>query len=162
MAVAHAGLGDRQAAIRSLGHAGEALTKAQDTAVARPSWTAFYGSAELWALHSIAHLQLGQAQQAEAHSHRALAQLPGQFRRNRAMATARLALAQLGQGDIEHATIGSTVFALMTGVPLPGRMRTCSATSSAAHHWPSTANGGASTWTSHPPTESRPPSACPS
>lgn len=125
-AVAHSGQGDGQAAVRSLGYAAEALAKAGDGQVAgRPSWVAFYGPAELHALHSIVHLQLGDPQRAEASSHRALAHLPGQFRRNRAMATTRLALAQLDQGDVEQAAAtGTTVFALMAGAPIPGRMRT--------------------------------------
>ncbi|MFJ9847007.1 hypothetical protein ACIRYZ_42565 [Kitasatospora sp. NPDC101155] len=124
-AVAHSGLGDRQAAQRSLGHACDALARAEDRHTARPSWVAFYGGAELWALHSIVHLQLDEPQLAEAYSHQALAQLPGRFARNRAMATARLALAQLGQGEAEHAAAtGSRVFQLMAGAPLPGRMRT--------------------------------------
>ncbi len=57
-------------------------------------------------------------------SHRALAMLPAQYRRNRAMATARLALAQACQGEIEQAcdTTGD-VFVLMARHPLPGRLR---------------------------------------
>ncbi|WP_459651400.1 XRE family transcriptional regulator [Kitasatospora sp. Ki12] len=124
-AVAHSGLGERRAAQRSLGHARDALARAEDRTTPRPSWVAFYGRAELWALHSIVHLQLSEPQLAEAFSHQALAQLPDRFTRNRAMATARLGLAQLGQGDAEQAAAtGSTVFALMADAPLPGRMRT--------------------------------------
>ncbi|CAL9481830.1 hypothetical protein SUDANB108_03068 [Streptomyces sp. enrichment culture] len=58
-------------------------------------------------------------------AHRALAKIPTAFRRNRALATAQLALAQLHQGDAEQATVtAAEVFTIMDGDPLPGRMRT--------------------------------------
>lgn len=61
---------------------------------------------------------------AEAASFQALAVLPDAFRRNRALATARLSLAQLHQGDIEQATdTTARIFDEMRGAPLPGRMR---------------------------------------
>lgn len=91
----------------------------------RPSWVAFYGGAELTAMTAIVRDRIGDSTQAEAASHRALASIPKQFRRNRALATTRLALAQLHQRDIDHAcATASTVFDLMNGDPLPGRMRT--------------------------------------
>ncbi|MFE3652011.1 hypothetical protein [Streptomyces sp. NPDC059122] len=121
-AVAHATCGDRQAARRSLGHAHEALSKAQQQP--RPGWIAFYGPAELEALGAIMHDQLAAPAEAERSSHRALAILPAEYRRNRAMATARLALAQVHQGEIEQGCATTTdVFALMAGHPLPGRLR---------------------------------------
>ncbi|MEU6331529.1 hypothetical protein ABZ851_30260 [Streptomyces sp. NPDC047049] len=121
-AVAHATRGDRQAARRSLGYAQEALAKAQQQP--RPGWIAFYGPAELEALAAIVHDQLEAPAESERSSHRALAILPAQYRRNRAMATARLALAQAHQGEIEQAcTTTADVFALMAGHPLPGRLR---------------------------------------
>lgn len=122
-AVSHSNRGERQSALRSLGHAGEALTKAPDTN--RPSWIAFYGPAELHALTAIVRDRLGDAAEAEAASHRALSVLPHPFRRNRALATSRLALAQLHQGDLDQACATTdTAFQLMRGAPLPGRMRT--------------------------------------
>jgi hypothetical protein len=70
---------------------------------------------------AIGHSNLGDRQAA---SHKALASIPKQFRRNRALATARLALAQLHQRDIDQAcATASSVFELMKGSPLPGRMR---------------------------------------
>ncbi len=121
-AVAHANRGDQQAAFRSLGYAEDALTKA--THQPRPGWVAFYGPAELNALASIVHDRLGAPVEAEAASHQALAALPQQYRRNRAMATARLALAQLHQGEIDRACATTAdMFALMAGHPLPGRLR---------------------------------------
>ncbi|MFF3430236.1 hypothetical protein [Streptomyces sp. NPDC002602] len=69
--------------------------------------------------------RLGDAAESEAVSHRALSVLPTPFRRNRAPATSRLALAQLHQGDIGQACATTEdAFRLMRGAPLPGRMRT--------------------------------------
>ncbi|MFE7780605.1 hypothetical protein [Streptomyces nigrescens] len=121
-AVAHAACGDRQAARRSLGYAQEALAKAEQ--LPRPAWVAFYGPGELEALAAIVHADLGTPAEAEMASHRALAALPARYRRNRAMTTARLALAQARQGEVEQAcdTTGE-VFALLAGHPLPGRLR---------------------------------------
>ncbi|MDQ1006660.1 transcriptional regulator with XRE-family HTH domain [Streptomyces sp. V4I23] len=122
-AVGHANRGDRQAALRSLGFAEDMMGKA-DPEMGRPPWIAFYGPAELYAMGAIVRHRLGDAAEAEAVSHRALAVLPDQFRRNRALATARLALAQLHQGDSEQACdTAAKVFDLMAGAPLPGRMR---------------------------------------
>ncbi|WP_346768620.1 hypothetical protein [Streptomyces sp. DASNCL29] len=122
-ALAHSTLGDRQAALRSLGCAQEALSKASKDDP-RPSWTAFYGPAELLAMTAIVRDRIGEPAEAEAASHKALATIPEQFRRNRALTTARLALAQLHQRDIDQAcATASTVFDLMAGGPLPGRLR---------------------------------------
>lgn len=58
-------------------------------------------------------------------AHRALSGIPAAFRRNRALAMAQLALAQLHQGDAEQATVtAADVFTIMDGDALPGRMRT--------------------------------------
>ncbi|WP_405922473.1 hypothetical protein [Streptomyces sp. NBC_00122] len=122
-AVAYANRGERQSALRSLGYAGEALAKAP--AAIRPSWIAFYGPAELHALTAIVRDRLGDAAEAEAASHQALSVLGRPFRRNRALATSRLALAQLHQGDLDQAcATTNAAFQLMRGAPLPGRMRT--------------------------------------
>ncbi|MEU3529679.1 hypothetical protein AB0E62_38550 [Streptomyces sp. NPDC038707] len=121
-AVGHAYRGDRQAAIRSIGYAEEALVRAEPRP--RPSWIAFYGPAELHALTGVVRSRLGQPAEAEAASHRALSALPASFRRNRAMTIVDLAIAQLHQGDAEHACATSEeAFALMSGSPLPGRLR---------------------------------------
>lgn len=122
-ATGHACLGDRQAALRSLGHAWEALDKASPDEP-RPSWSAFYGPGELYGLTAIIHNRLGDPIKAEAASHKDLAATPTRFRRNRGMATAWLALAQLHQRDVEQAcATAEKVFELMEGDPLPGRMR---------------------------------------
>ncbi|WP_342456383.1 hypothetical protein [Streptomyces coeruleorubidus] len=101
-AVGHSNLGDRTGALRSLGYAQEALEKASFEEP-RPSWVAF-GGAELTAITAIVRDRLGDPARAESASHRALASIPKQFRRNRALATARLALAQLHQRDIDQAS----------------------------------------------------------
>ncbi|MEU6179645.1 helix-turn-helix transcriptional regulator [Streptomyces coeruleorubidus] len=122
-ALAHANVGDRQAAIRSLGYAQEALGKASQDEP-RPSWVSFYGVAELTAIRAIVRDRIGDAPESEAASHQALAAIPKHFRRNRALATTRLALAQVHQREVEQAcTTAASVFELMSGNPLPGRMR---------------------------------------
>ncbi|MGA5321179.1 helix-turn-helix transcriptional regulator [Streptomyces seoulensis] len=122
-AIGHANLGNRQAAIRSLEYAQEALGKA-DASDLTPSWIAFYGPAELMAMTAIVRDRIGDAVESEAASHKALSAIPEEFRRNRALATARLALAQLHQRDVDQAcSTASMVFPLMSGHPIPGRMR---------------------------------------
>ncbi|MFC4035275.1 helix-turn-helix domain-containing protein [Streptomyces polygonati] len=122
-AVGHSLLSDRQAALRSLGYAEEALGKSDPT-VRRPSWLAFYGPAELSAMTAIVLDRIGDSLEAEAASHQALSNIPEQFRRNRALATARLALAQLHQRDIQLACdTAESVFTMMSGTSIPGRMR---------------------------------------
>lgn len=122
VALAYSALGDGRDALRSLGSAWDALGKAPERE--RPRWTAFYGPGELDGLGAIVNRRTGRHAQAEAMGHRALAAIPPSFRRNRAMVTAQLALAQLGQNDAEQATATATgVFAVMDGDPLPGRMR---------------------------------------
>jgi tetratricopeptide (TPR) repeat protein len=122
-AVCCAAANDRQGALRSLGHAGEALNKVTPD-MPRPRWLDFYDPAELSALSSIVHDRSGQPAEAEAASHRALAAIPQQFRRNRALATAQLATAQLHQLDVDQACVtAGEVFSLMGSDPLPGRIR---------------------------------------
>nr|WP_167544120.1 XRE family transcriptional regulator [Kitasatospora sp. SID7827] len=123
-AIGSAGLNDRQSALRSIGLAADSLGRARGDQPC-PSWFAFYGAAELQALTSIVQDRLGDAVSAESASHQALALLPAQFRRNRALATARLALTQLHQDEVDLAVhTASSVFDVMAGDPLPGRMRT--------------------------------------
>ncbi|MFE7129986.1 hypothetical protein ACFVIM_03930 [Streptomyces sp. NPDC057638] len=122
-AVAHSGAWDRQLALRSLGRAQEALAKADDAP--RPSWLDFYGTAELMGLTAVVQRRFGMAAESEAASHRALAALPGRFRRNRAMVMSGMARAQLSQGDVDLSyETASAVLALMDGTSLPTRLRT--------------------------------------
>ncbi|MGW3424895.1 helix-turn-helix domain-containing protein [Streptomyces phaeochromogenes] len=122
-ALAYSALGDGRIAVRSLGSAQDIFTKVPERE--RPRWTAFYGQAELDHLAAVVHYNNGSHAYAEAMAYRALAKIPHTFRRNRALATAQLALAQLHQGDAEQATVTATdVFTIMDGDALPGRMRT--------------------------------------
>ncbi|MEU6817025.1 helix-turn-helix transcriptional regulator [Streptomyces sp. NPDC046860] len=122
-AIGNANLGDGRAALRSMGYAQDALSKANASEPA-PSWMAFYGPAELMAMTAIVRDRIGDAVESEAASHRALAAIPKEFKRNRALATTRLALAQLHQRDVDQAcSTAATVFTLMSGHPIPGRMR---------------------------------------
>lgn len=122
-AIGYAGQRDRQAALRSLGLAWDAMGRAASDP-SRPSWTSFYGPAELRAMAAVTHQLLGEPEQAEAASHQALATIPAEFRRNRALATGRLAIAQVRQAEAEQACVSAhRVFDLMAGDPLPARMR---------------------------------------
>lgn len=123
VSLAHSRLRDQRAALRALGAAEAALGKA--TAENRPRWTAFYGPAELEHIAAVVCNSLGEPDRAEARAHSALAKMPEAFRRNRALVTATLAIAQLKQGEIERATTtAGNVFTIMGDAPLPGRMRT--------------------------------------
>lgn len=114
---------DRRGALRSLGRAEDALAKV-DMQDPRPTWIAFYGPAELYSLTAIVRDVVGDPTEAEAASYRALSALPDTYRRNRAHTTARLALTQLHQDDVDQACATSAdVFEIMAGDPLPGRMR---------------------------------------
>lgn len=123
LAIGYSNRNDKQAALRSLGYAEESLGKAGQAP--RPSWIAFYGPAELFAITAIVQQRLGMSAEAEASSHRALAIIPDRYRRNRALSTVRLALAQLHQGDVDLAcTTATGVFGNMEGAEIPGRILT--------------------------------------
>jgi hypothetical protein len=80
--------------------------------------------AELAAITATIRDRIGDAEEAEAASHQALSNIPEQFRRNRALAVCRLALAQLHQRDVEQAcSTAESVFVLMSDNPIPGRTR---------------------------------------
>ncbi|MEW2618814.1 XRE family transcriptional regulator [Streptomyces sp. NPDC048106] len=95
--------GDTAAVQRALGRSQDAWDRA-DRSLARPVWmAAVLGGAEFETLAVAAHLRLGDFERAEMHAHRGLALLHPRMLRDRAINTARLATAQLGQGDIEPA-----------------------------------------------------------
>ena len=111
---------DAVAVERAIGHAQSAYGRA-DQGEERPAWMkAFFDQAEIESLALTAHLALGNYEQAEAHAHRGIALLRPHLVRSRAIATARLAHAQLGQGDIEHAV--STATSANTSHPRVNRM----------------------------------------
>ncbi|WP_331723714.1 MULTISPECIES: Tat pathway signal protein [unclassified Streptomyces] len=101
-AVHHGDLRDHNAVKRSIGHAHDALTRA-DTTAPRPPWMLFYDQAELELLGLIAHVSLHHWADAEAHAHRHLALLRPDLVRNRSLALAHMARAQLEQGALEAA-----------------------------------------------------------
>lgn len=122
-AVCLAHSGQARPALRHLARAEDKLAKA-DLQQPRSSWLMFYGPAELYSLTAIVHDVVGRPAEAEAASHHALAELGPAYRRNRGHTLARLALAQLHQGDIEQAcTTSGEVFDVMAGTALPGRLR---------------------------------------
>ena len=95
--------GDPNAVRRAIDRAQEALDRA-DPAANRPAWiSTHYDQAELDSLALAAHLALGSFEEAEARAHRSLALLRPHMKRSRGITTARLARAQLGQGDIDQA-----------------------------------------------------------
>jgi tetratricopeptide (TPR) repeat protein/transcriptional regulator with XRE-family HTH domain len=107
-AAIHGLIGDRRAVRQALGHAQDALDRA-DPDQHRPMWlTAFYDQAELESLGLAAYLSLGNYEEAEAHAHRSLAQRRPEMHRSRAITTARLACAQLGQDESETAVATAT------------------------------------------------------
>ncbi|MEU0840239.1 Tat pathway signal protein [Streptomyces sp. NPDC005962] len=121
VAVAHADAGEATTALRSLGHAQDALNRA-DPALPRPPWLDFYDQAEWESLAVTVHLGLGRWAEAEAHAHRGLALLRPHLVRNRAMVGAQLARAQLKGGAVESAV--ATALAIPTDMARSsGRLR---------------------------------------
>ncbi|WP_405009926.1 hypothetical protein [Kitasatospora sp. NBC_01539] len=102
-AAIHGLTGDANAVRRSIDRAQESLDRAQPDRP-RPVWlTTHYDQAELDSLALAAYLALGRYEDAEAQAHRSLALLRPHMRRSQAITSARLARAQLGQGDVEPA-----------------------------------------------------------
>lgn len=95
--------GDAIGVKRTLDRAQDALDRA-DWGQPRPVWIVQqYDQAELDSLALAANLALGDFEYAEAYAHRSLALLRPHMERSRAITTARLARAQLGQDDLAHA-----------------------------------------------------------
>ncbi|MEV5984923.1 hypothetical protein AB0L85_07845 [Streptomyces sp. NPDC052051] len=95
---------ERTGTCRAIDQAQEAMSRA-DSHAYRPVWMlAFYDQAELDSLALSAYLSLGAYQTAEFHAHRCLSALRPHMIRSRAIATTRLAHAQLAQGDADAAT----------------------------------------------------------
>ncbi|MFI1487240.1 XRE family transcriptional regulator [Streptomyces sp. NPDC020747] len=95
---------DRTGTRRAFEQSQDAMLRA-DPADYRPVWMlAFYDQAELDSLALSAHLALGDYSTAEYHAHRCLSALRPHMIRSRAIATTRLAHAQLAQGAPDAAT----------------------------------------------------------
>lgn len=89
---------------RTFEQAREAMNRAS-TDTPRPVWLlAFWDDAELHSLALSAYLAAGDWTTAEYHAHQCLASLRPHMQRSRAIATSRLAQAQLAQGDTDTAT----------------------------------------------------------
>lgn len=99
-------------ALRALGDAERSF--ARTTGQQRPKWIAFYDRSELDGLSSYMWTALGDHGRAEYCVHRALAALPDNRVRNKALYTARLALSQAKQGDLELAgATGRQAYAML-------------------------------------------------
>lgn len=95
---------DRTSTRRAFDQAQDAMLRA-DPAEHRPVWMlAFYDQCELDSLALSAYLALGDHPTAEYHAHRCLSALRPHMVRSRAIATTRLAHAQLAQGAADTAT----------------------------------------------------------
>ncbi|MGY0061248.1 hypothetical protein ACWY4P_32695 [Streptomyces sp. LZ34] len=94
---------DKAGLDRALGRARDAMLRA-DPGEWRPLWlTAFYDEAEVHSLAATAYLAAGRGAEAEAHAHASLTLFRPHLVRSRSITTARLARAQLGQGEAERA-----------------------------------------------------------
>lgn len=102
LAVNHAELGEGRNTMRYLDLAQKALNRA-DPHRHRPTWIDFYDQAELDHLAMLAHVHLQHWPDAEKHAHRSLAYLRPDLKRNSALVSAHLAVAQLGQNELEQA-----------------------------------------------------------
>jgi tetratricopeptide (TPR) repeat protein len=102
IAVYHAELGDGRSAMRYLDLAQKALERA-DPNRHRPTWVDYYDQAELAHLAMVASMHLAHWPEAEKHAHRSLAYVRPDLKRNMALVRANLAVAQLGQRDLEQA-----------------------------------------------------------
>ncbi|MFE5537706.1 hypothetical protein [Streptomyces sp. NPDC056492] len=76
---------------------------------------AFYTRGELHGLTGIIHYRLGEAEKAEFHAHRCIADLREDQHRNRAYYLSQAALAQVAQGDVEQAVATATRVIAPTG-----------------------------------------------
>lgn len=116
--------GDSAAVRHTLGCARNALERA-DPDLARPVWMAgVLDGAELETLALSAHLRLRAFGQAESHAHRSLALLPALAGRDRAINSARLAHAQLGQGAADAATTSAMKVPVEIAIQHPRVSRT--------------------------------------
>ncbi|RZU28303.1 hypothetical protein EV284_6469 [Streptomyces sp. BK022] len=102
LATFHADMADERGAVRAIKLAQSAYERA-DRSKHRPPWMAFYDQAELDSLATFAYLRLGRCEDAERHAHRCLGKLRPDLERNRSLTYANLALAQLGQREVETA-----------------------------------------------------------
>jgi len=121
LALATASAGDHTRALRALDRATSAYGRANLTEP-RPASMGFYTPGELHGLTGITHYRLGRAGEAEYYAHQCLSALHPDQRRNRAYYTAKAALAQLSQGDLEQATVTAAAVMPPPGTASTGRV----------------------------------------
>ncbi|MFE3860602.1 Tat pathway signal protein [Streptomyces goshikiensis] len=114
IALSASSIGDKNRALRALERAHAAYDRA-DPAEARPSSVAFYTRGELHGLTGITHYRLGEPEEAEYHAHQCISDLRPDQHRNRAYYLSQAALAQVAQGDVEHAVATATRVIAPTG-----------------------------------------------
>lgn len=146
---AYSEVGQKEAALRSLGHAELAFARV-DRSEPRPTWMGFYDRAELEGLSGLVHLGLGHYSRAEACFHGTLAMLKPEMARNQAYYTAKLAHAQLRQGDADQACATASAAA---GGPAGSSGRVSKLIDSFGRELVAAAPGAKCTreWTSHHP-----------
>lgn len=139
---------ERRGLPRTFDQAHEAMNRA-DRDASRPVWLlAFYDEAELHSLALTAHLAAGDWSTAEYHAHRCLAVLRPHMQRSRAIATSRLAQAQLAQGDIDTAT-GTAITVTAEAATHHPRVSRMLQEFGAALRATAPGSVSASTWTEH-------------
>ncbi|MEE1838104.1 hypothetical protein [Streptomyces sp. SP17KL33] len=102
IALNHAELGDDRSTMRYLDLAQKALDRS-DPNKHRPTWMHYYDQAEHDHLAMVSSMRLARWPEAEKHAHRSLAYVRPALQRNKALLRANLAIAQLGQHDLEQA-----------------------------------------------------------
>ncbi|WP_149824150.1 Tat pathway signal protein [Streptomyces tailanensis] len=120
IAVNHAELGDDRSAMRYLDLAQKALERS-DPNKNRPTWIHYYDQAEHDHLAMVTSMQLARWPEAEKHAHRSLAYVRPDLQRNKALLRANLAVAQLGQQDLEQAV--ATAHCIPEGMMRHARVR---------------------------------------
>lgn len=103
LAGAYSRSGQQAEALRVIHHAERVFERADGGDGSRPAWMNFFDRAEMVGLRALIDLDLGRYEQAESHLHHALSLIRPELQRNRAYYTCKLALAQLGQGEIDLA-----------------------------------------------------------
>lgn len=120
IALTQAELGDARSAMRYLDLAQKALDRS-DPNKHRPAWIHYYDQAEHDHLAMVTSMRLTRWPEAEKHAHRSLAYVRPDLQRNKALLRANLAVAQLGQHDIEQAV--STAHCIPAGMMRHARVR---------------------------------------
>ncbi|MBP5926784.1 hypothetical protein F3K32_43050 [Streptomyces sp. LBUM 1483] len=120
IAVTHSELGDDRSAMRYLDLAQKALDRSEPNKH-RPTWMHYYDQAEHDHLAMVTSMRLTRWPEAEKHAHRSLAYVRPDLQRNKALLRANLAIAQLGQQDLDQAV--ATAHGIPEGMMRHARVR---------------------------------------